>query len=100
MDLNSKEGINKFLNENFSDLLTGINESYGPILMEELIRRIKFTIDEFNEEMSSVFVQLKDKEDKRQKMYMMIKDGNIPSQKESDQDISKDWEKEIDEIES
>ena len=100
MDLNSKEGINKFLNENFSDLLTGINESYGPILMEELIRRIKFTIEEFNEEMSSVFVELKDKEDKRQKMYMMIKDGNIPSQKESDQDISKDWEKEIDEIES
>ena len=100
MDLNSKEGINKFLNENFSDLLTGINESYGPILMEELIRRIKFTIDEFNEEMSSVFVQLKDKEDKRQKMYMMIKDGNIPSQKESNEDISKDWEKEIDEIES
>jgi len=100
MDLNSKEGINKFLNENFSDLLTGINESYGPILMEELIRRIKFTIEEFNEEMSSVFVQLKDKEDKRQKMYMMIKDGNIPSQKESNKDISKDWEKEIDEIES
>ena len=100
MDLNSKEGINKFLNENFSDLLTGINESYGPILMEELIRRIKFTIEEFNEEMSSVFVELKDKEDKRQKMYMMIKDGNIPIQKESDQDISKDWEKEIDEIES
>lgn len=100
MDLNSKEGINKFLNENFSDLLTGINESYGPILMEELIRRIKFTIEEFNEEMSSVFVQLKDKEDKRQKMYMMIKDGNIPSQKENNEDISKDWEKEIDEIES
>ena len=68
--------------------------------MEELIRRIKFTIEEFNEEMSSVFVELKDKEDKRQKMYMMIKDGNIPSQKESNQDISKDWEKEIDEIES
>lgn len=100
MDLNSKEGINKFLNENFSDLLTGINESYGPILMEELIRRIKFTIEEFNEEMSSVFVQLKDKEDNRQKMYMMIKDGNIPSQKENNEDISKDWEKEIDEIES
>ena len=100
MDLNSKEGINKFLNENFSDLLTGINESYGPILMEELIRRIKFTIEEFNEEMSSVFVQLKDKENKRQKMYMMIKDGNIPSQKENNEDISKDWEKEIDEIES
>ena len=100
MDLNSKEGVNKFLNENFSDLLTGINESYSPILVEELIRRIKFTIEEFNEEMSSVFVQLKDKEDNRQKMYMMIKDGNIPSQKESNEDISKDWEKEIDEIES
>ena len=100
MDLNSKEGINKFLNENFSDLIDGINESYGPILMEELIRRIKFTIEEFNEEMSSVFVQLKDKEDKRQKMYMMIKDGNIPSPKENNDNISSEWEKEINELES
>tara|TARA_Y100000746_G_C15179525_1_gene316700 strand:- start:41 stop:343 length:303 start_codon:yes stop_codon:yes gene_type:complete len=100
MDLKSKDGINKFLNENFSDLLTEINDTYGPVLLEELIRRIKFTIEEFNEEMSSVFVQLKDKEDKRQKMYMMIKDGNIPSQNENNENISKDWEKEIDEIES
>ena len=37
---------------------------------------------------------------KRQKMYMMIKSGNIPSENEKKDDVSSDWEKEIDEIES
>ena len=101
MDLSSKEGIDKFISENLSEILDGINETYGPVLIEELIKRIKFTITEFNDEMSSVFKELKDKEEKRQKMYMMIKSGNIPGEKEENSDnISSDWEKEIDEIES
>ena len=100
MDLNSKEGIDKFIKDNLSEILSGINDTYGPILIEELISRIKFTITEFNEEMSSVFEQLKNKEQKRQKMYMLIKSGNIPSQNEESDNISSDWEKEIDTIES
>ena len=100
MDLTSKEGIDKFISENLKDVLDGINETYGPILIEELINRIKFTITEFNDEMSSVFEELKEKEKKRQKMYMMIKSGNIPSQNENQDSVSSDWKKEIDEIES
>ena len=100
MDLTSKEGIDKFISENLKDVLDGINETYGPVLIEELINRIKFTITEFNDEMSSVFEELKEKEQKRQKMYMMIKSGNIPT-KNTDQDsVSSEWEKKIDEIES
>ena len=100
MDLNSKEGIDKFISENLKDVLDGINETYGPILIEELINRIKFTITEFNDEMSSVFEELKEKEKKRQKMYMMIKSGNIPSQNANQDSVSSEWEKEIDDIES
>ena len=96
MDLTSKEGINKFISENLKDVLDGINETYGPILIEELINRIKFTITEFNDEMSSVFEELKEKEKKRQKMYMMIKSGNIPNQNTSQDSVSGEWEKEID----
>ena len=100
MDLSSKEGIDKFISENLKDVLDGINETYGPILIEELINRIKFTITEFNDEMSSVFEELKEKEKKRQKMYMMIKSGNIPSLNTDQDSVSSEWEKEIDEIES
>ena len=100
MDITSKEGIDKFISENLTDVLDGINETYGPILIEELINRIKFTITEFNDEMSSVFEELKEKEKKRQKMYMMIKSGNIPTENTDQDPVSSKWEKEIDEIES
>ena len=100
MNLNSKEGIDKFIKDNLSEILNGINDTYGPILIDELISRIKFTITEFNEEMSSVFDELKNKEQKRQKMYMMIKSGNIPSQNEENNNVSSEWEQKIDTIES
>ena len=44
------------------------------------------------------------KEDKRQKMYNMIKSGNIPSSDtdstSNENDVSTEWEKKIEEIES
>jgi hypothetical protein len=84
-----------------SDLVEGINDSYGPILVEELMNRLRETIAEFDEEISSAFKQLKSKEDDRQKMYNMIKEGNIAK---DDKDIESsnlsDWEIKINEIES
>ena len=71
MDLTSKEGIDKFISENLKDVLDGINETYGPILIEELINRIKFTITEFNDEMSSVFEELKEKEKKSYRRILL-----------------------------
>ena len=101
IDLKSKDGQDKFIKENMSDLLEGVNDSYGPILVEELMNRLRETISEFNEEISSAFKQLKLKEDDRQKMYDMIKEGNIPI---DDKDVSSsnlsDWEIKINEIES
>ena len=42
----------------------------------------------------------KNKEQKRQKMYMMIKSGNIPSKNEENNNVSSEWEQKIDTIES
>jgi len=101
MDLKSKENQSKFVNDNFENLLQNINDTYGPILVEELKNRISHTIEEFNDEMTLAFDQLKNKESKRQKMYDMIKDGNIPKNdsNKNKEEIS-DWEKKINEIES
>ena len=103
MSLDTKEGIDKFVSENLNDLLEKLNETYGPILFEELKNRIMFTIDEFNKEMTDVFSQLKVKENERQKMYNMIKSGNITSADDSgnkNEELSSSWEKKIEEIES
>ena len=98
IDLKSKDGQNKFIEENMSSLLEGINNSYGPVLVEELMKRLSFTIDEFNEEITSAFKDLKVKEDNRQKMYHMIKEGNIAT--ENSDYVSSDWEDKIKAIET
>ena len=104
IDLKSNEGQDKFIQDNMSDLVEGINESYGPVLVEELITRLRKTIEEFNNEITSAFNNLKSREDERQKMYDMIKEGSIVNNQsdkaqENSSDLS-DWEIEINEIES
>ena len=84
VDLKTKDGQGKFIEESMSDLLKGINDSYGPLLVEELTSRIRQTINEFNSEIIAAFDELKSKESNRQKMYSMIKEGNIPSSQEDD----------------
>ena len=51
MTLDTKDGLNKFVDENLSDMINQLNDTYGPILFEELKNRLKFTIEEFNNEM-------------------------------------------------
>ena len=104
IDLKSNEGQDKFIQDNMSDLIEGVNESYGPVLVEELITRLRKTIEEFNNEITSAFDQLKSREDERQKMYDMIKEGSIIENK-NDKDVEdssnlSDWEIKINEIES
>tara|TARA_B110000263_G_C14841976_1_gene300167 strand:- start:73 stop:381 length:309 start_codon:yes stop_codon:yes gene_type:complete len=100
LDLKSKEGQNKFIEESMTDLLKGINDSYGPLLVEELTCRIRQTIDEFNSEIITAFDELKNKESNRQKLYSMIKEGNIPSDDSSIDKKNPNWEEKIEEVES
>ena len=98
IDLNSKECRKKFITEYLDDLLVGINESYGPILLEELQKRLEFTINEFNEEITEAFSMLK-KRDKDRKAFFkdtieeVIGDNVNPDNKTL-------WEKKLEEIEN
>ena len=69
IDLNSKDGRKKFINESLEDLLTGINDSYGPIILSELQNRLESTISEFNEEISEAFGLLKQRDQHRKAFY-------------------------------
>ena len=93
IDLDSTEGRKQYLSEKLDDLLDGINESYGTLLMEELIARLELTVKDFNEEMKSLCDQLVKKQEERQNLLEMIKSNDemiskIKSTKTSISDIN------------
>ena len=73
IDLDSTEGRKQYLSEKLDDLLEGINESYGTLLMEELLARLELTVRDFNDEMKNLCDQLVTKEKERQQLMEMLK---------------------------
>ena len=73
IDLDSTEGRKQYLSEKLDDLLVGINDSYGTLLMEELLARLELTIKDFNAEIKSLCNDLVKKEKERQQLLEMLK---------------------------
>jgi len=73
IDLDSTEGRKHYLSEKLDDLLEGINDSYGTLLMEELLARLELTVKDFNDEMKVLCDQLVTKEKERQQLMEMLK---------------------------
>ena len=73
IDLDTTEGRKKYLSEKLDDLLDGINDSYGALLMEELLSRLELTVKDFNGEMKRLCEELVSKEKERQQLFEMFK---------------------------
>ena len=73
IDLDSTEGRKQYLSEKLDDLLEGINDSYGTLLIEELLARLELTVKDFNDEMKILCDQLVTKEKERQQLMEMLK---------------------------
>ena len=73
IDLETTEGRKEYLSEKLDDLLEGINQSYGTVLMEELLNRLELTVKDFNEEMKVLCDQLIKKEEERQQLLEMLR---------------------------
>jgi len=73
IDLDTAEGRKEYLSEKLDDLLDGINQSYGTVLMDELLNRLELTVKDFNEEMKVLCDKLIKKEEERQQLLEMIK---------------------------
>ena len=58
IDLETTEGRKHYLSEKLDDLLQGINDSYGTLLMEELLARLELTVKDFNDEMKNLCDEL------------------------------------------
>ena len=73
IDLDTTEGRKQYLSEKLDDLLEGINDSYGTLLMDELLARLELTVKDFNDEMKVLCDELVTKEKERQQLMEMLK---------------------------
>ena len=109
IDLDTTEGRKKYLSDKLDDLLDGINDSYGKILLDELIIRLELTVKDFNKEMKVLVDQLVKKENERQQILEMMKssanvDLSVTDIKESadvevDESELSEWEQKLAKIE-
>ena len=81
IDLETPEGRKQYLSDKLDDLLDGINESYGTVLMEELLNRLELTIKDFNDEMKSLCDQMVNKQEERQQLLEMIRSKAVINSK-------------------
>ena len=97
MELDTPDGRKKYLSEKLDNLVEGINDSYGKMLLEELIGRLETTIKDFNDEIVELCSQLSEKEKERQHVIEMMKTEGDGSS--DDNEAATDWEKKLEEIE-
>ena len=72
MELDTSDGRKKYLSEKLDNLMEGINDSYGKMLLEELISRLEATIKDFNDEVKILCDQLVKKQVERQQLMDML----------------------------
>ena len=77
IDLDTTEGRKQYLSEKLDDLLDGINDSYGTVLMDELLTRLELTIKDFNDEMKTLCDQLIKKQEERQHLLEMLRSQEV-----------------------
>ena len=81
MNFEEQQGRQDYLNNKLDDLLEGINASYGQELLNELVRRLNRTIEDFNEEFQGIIGNLKDNSERRNQILHDLMEGKDLEQK-------------------
>ena len=105
IDFDNQAGRENYLNEKLDNLLSGINATYGQVLLDELMIRLQRTITDFNEEVQSIMDDLKVSSERRSNLIHDLMEGKDPSPSKTDSvesDVSSDdapemseWEKRL-----
>ena len=95
IDLSTPEGRSNYLNDKLSDLINGVDSTYGNLIFDELLKRIDKTIKDFNSEMEIVFDELKVNEKKRQSMLLKLKKQKSPDEENQEDKEKKELEQKL-----
>jgi hypothetical protein len=79
INFENKESRVAYLSERFTDLLDGVNESYGQALIDELMNRLSQTISDYDEEVETLMTELKGNSKKRvELLHSIMSSENLP----------------------
>ena len=108
IDFDNQAGRENYLNEKLDNLLSGINATYGQVLLDELMIRLQRTITDFNDEVQSIMDDLKVSSERRSNLIHDLMEGkdlssdNTDSDNPDESDVSSDnaaemseWEKRL-----
>lgn len=106
IDFAKEEGRRNYLQEKMDDLLDGINDSYGKVLLDELIHRLEQTVADFNEEVQDLMNQLHENsshKDQLLKQILMHENERITDAPEVDEPVDKkpelsEWERRLESL--
>lgn len=103
IDFNSPDVRVSYLSEKLDGLLDGINESYGTVLLDELILRLEHTISEFNNEVKELMDCLKANTEKKEELLEKIKSGEFGTSDQVEEETVpprelSEWEKRLEKI--
>ncbi len=65
IEFGNEQSSKDYLNNKLDDLLSRVNQTYGQVLLEELVTRLERTLADFNEEFEGIVGNLKDSSDRR-----------------------------------
>ena len=82
IDFDNKDSRQNYLNEKLDNLLSGINNTYGQALLDELVTRLQRTLDDFNEEVQEIVGDLKESSDRRNQIIHDLMEGQEATQSE------------------
>ena len=88
IDFDNQAGRENYLNEKLDNLLSGINATYGQVLLEELMIRLQRTITDFNEEVKSIMDDLKVSSERRSHLIHDLMEGKDLSPSKTDSNES------------
>ena len=87
IEFDNKDSRQNYLNEKLDNLLSGINGTYGQVLLDELITRLQRTLEDFNEEVQGIMGDLKDSSDRRNQIIHDLMEGKEAAQSEDNSDL-------------
>lgn len=101
IDFENPENRRNYLSEKLDDLLGGINDSYGTVLMDELISRLEKTVGDFNDEVNQLMERLRARSEKKEQLLEKLRSDEsvepreeTEAPKEAEKEVSK-WEKRL-----
>ena len=111
-EINTKDQLAAMLSAKLNEFLDGVSDSYGKVILDELVARLEYTVTDFKDEVGDIMEQmLENAANKKEILADLIARETKPdvteeatngeasagSEEESDREMS-EWEKKLEQL--